>query len=129
MVESSAALGSLSCRELTTPSPYRRHVTPILLVGPLDVNRDDITVNQMSKIIDDSEAGPREEARVPRTKPELICKKCDIRVASHFLKSSHAAYGGMGKRGCKPCLGEHSRPWKCFDSKRNGDDYTLDYDN
>jgi hypothetical protein len=46
MVESSAALGSLSCRELTTPSPYRRHVTPILLVGSLAVNRDDITVNQ-----------------------------------------------------------------------------------
>lgn len=46
MVESSAALGSLSCRELTTPSPYRGHVTPILLVGSLAVNRDDITVNQ-----------------------------------------------------------------------------------
>ena len=48
MVESSAALGSLSCRELTTPSPYRRHVTPILLVGSLAVNRDDITVNPIN---------------------------------------------------------------------------------
>jgi hypothetical protein len=85
--------------------------------------------HQMTKIIDDSEAGPREEARVPRTKPELICEKCGTRVASHFLKSSHAAYGGMGKRGCKPCLGEYSRPWKSPFAHLDGDDYTLDYDN